>query len=226
MNMTQPSAAAGETRAPVASHTSPKARWTLVAATLLWLLAVGAGLRAAWDYESAPGRAAGTKSQWPAGSRIAPAPDRATLVLLGHPQCPCTRASIGELAQLMARGGDKVTAYVLFVKPPGTPAGWEKTDLWRSAAAIPGVQVRLDEEGREARRFHVSTSGQTLLFDRAGQLRFSGGITSARGHAGDNAGRDAVVSLLETGTATRTKTPVFGCALRSPDADSPDVDAK
>ncbi len=225
MNMTQPSDAAAS-RAAVAPRSAARARWMLVATTLVWLLAVGAGLRSAWNYESAPGRAAATKSQWPAGSRIAPAPDRATLVLLGHPQCPCTRASIGELAQLMARGGDKVTAYVLFVKPSGTPAGWEKTDLWRSAAAIPGVQVRLDEEGREARRFHVSTSGQTLLFDRAGQLRFSGGITSARGHAGDNAGRDAIVSLLETGTATRTKTPVFGCALLSSDADSPDADGK
>lgn len=209
-----------EIRARPSPHPTTKARWALVATTLVWLLAVGVGLRSAWNYESTPGRPASAGLMWPAQSHIRPAPERATLVLIGHPQCPCTRASVGELARLMARCQGKVTAYVLFVKPSGTPARWEKTDLWRSAEAIPGVQVRLDEGGVEAHRFHAATSGQTLLFDRTAQLRFSGGITAARGHAGDNAGRDAIVSLLETGSTPLTKTPVFGCALRSPDEDT------
>ena len=215
-----PRSSAGEIRARPSPNSSARARWPLAIPTAAWLLAVGAGLRSTWIYEAAPGRAATTAAQWPGQSRIPRATDRATLVLLGHPRCPCTRPSIGELEQLMARCEGKVTAYVLFVKPSGEPANWEQTDLWRSAATIPGVQVRLDKGGVEARRFRAATSGQTLLFDRGGQLRFSGGITATRGHAGDNAGRDAIVSLIETGTAVRTKTPVFGCALRSPDADA------
>jgi hypothetical protein len=102
---------------------------------------------------------------------------------------------------------------VLFVKPSDFPDGWEKTDLLAGAAAIPGVTVVRDDEGVEAGRFRAATSGQTMLYDAAGKLLFSGGITSARGHEGDNAGRAAVVSLLTTGEAGREGTPVFGCPL-------------
>jgi hypothetical protein len=59
--------------------------------------------RALWNYESTPGVAAATPGRWPADSRIKPDADRATLVMLAHPHCPCTRASIGELARLMTQ---------------------------------------------------------------------------------------------------------------------------
>jgi hypothetical protein len=133
--------------------------------------------------------------------------------MLAHPHCPCTRASIGELALLMAHSQGRVTAYVLFLKPAGFSDDWEKTDLWHSAASIPGVKVMIDDGGAEARRFHAATSGQTMLYDAEGRLLFSGGITGSRGHAGDNAGRSAIVSLLNTGAAERAETFVFGCRL-------------
>jgi hypothetical protein len=112
----------------------------------------------------------------------------------------------------MAQAQGRVTAYVLFVKPSGSADDWEKTDLWQSAASIPGVTVVVDD-GAEAQRFHAVTSGQTALYDVEGRLQFSGGITGSRGHSGDNAGRSAIVSLLNTGDAERTKTSVFGCPL-------------
>ncbi len=115
----------------------------------------------------------------------------------------------------MAQTQGRVIAYVLFLKPTGSSIDWEKTDLWRSAARIPGVNVFVDENGIEARRFQAVTSGQTALYDINGRLLFSGGITSARGHSGDNAGRSAIVSLLNTGDADRTETAVFGCPLYS-----------
>lgn len=191
----------------------PRLAWRLGALIGLWLGAVGAGTAVLMNHQNTPGRAAAAGAQWPTGSGLQPAPGRATLIMMGHPQCPCTRASIGELALLMARCQGRVTAYVVFLKPPGVAPGWEQTDLWRSAAAIPGVQVLRDDVGQEARRFHVTTSGQTLLFNSAGHLLFSGGITGSRGHAGDNDGRDAVVSLLTTGTAKLHTTPVYGCSL-------------
>jgi hypothetical protein len=119
----------------------------------------------------------------------------------------------------MTQAQGRVTAYVLFIKPSGFTTEWEKTDLWASAAAIPGVHVVSDDEGVEADRFHSATSGQTLLYDAEGKLLFSGGITSARGHEGDNAGRAAIVSLLTTSDAALTKTSVFGCPLFAPKAD-------
>lgn len=190
-----------------------KNRLILTAAGALWLLTVAAGIGILWNYESTPGVAAAAPVRWPAASRIKPAADGATLVMSAHPRCPCTRASVGELARLMTQAQGRVTAYVLFVRPPAFSEGWEQTDLWASAAAIPGVTALRDDEGVEAGRFHAATSGQTALYDAAGELIFSGGITGARGHAGDNAGRAAIVSLLTAGEAERRDAPVFGCPL-------------
>ena len=41
----------------------------------------------------------------------------------------------------------KISAAVLMLRPAGMPVGWERTDLWDSAASIPGVLVTGDEEG-------------------------------------------------------------------------------
>jgi hypothetical protein len=113
----------------------------------------------------------------------------------------------------MAQAKGRVTAYVLFVKPADSSAAWEKTDLWQSAASIPDVKVIVDDDGVESHRFNSLTSGQTALYDIDGNLLFSGGITASRGHSGDNAGRSAIVSLLNDGKAERTVTSVFGCPL-------------
>ncbi|HEX5709344.1 MAG TPA: hypothetical protein VFX96_18730 [Pyrinomonadaceae bacterium] len=190
-----------------------KNRTILIAAGALWVLVSCTGIGLLRTYESRPGAASAAPEQWPAGGPLRHATDRATLVMLAHPHCPCTRASLGELARLMAQARGRVTAYVLFVKPSDFPDGWEKTDLLASASAIPGVTVVRDDGGVEAARFRAATSGQTMLYDAGGKLLFSGGITSARGHEGDNAGRAAIVSLLTTDEAGPTGAPVYGCPI-------------
>jgi hypothetical protein len=198
-----------------------KNRLILLTTFVLWLFAISTGVGILWDYESTPGAAAAAPGRWPVDSRIKRATDGATLIMLAHPHCPCTRASVGELARLMTQARGRVTAYVLFVKPVDFSAGWEQTDLLTSAAAIPGVSVVRDDDGVEAARFHAATSGQTMLYDAEGKLLFSGGITGARGHAGDNAGRTAVVSILTTDEAEQRETPVYGCPLFARGADCP-----
>ena len=116
-------------------------------------------------------------------------------------------------AQIMARLQGKVAAYVLFVTPKDAGRDWDDTSLRHSAEAIPGVTVVFDIDGAEARRFGAETSGHTLLFANNGMLLFSGGITGSRGHAGDNAGESAIISLVSNQTPPRTRTLVFGCAL-------------
>jgi hypothetical protein len=190
-----------------------KHRIILAAAGALWLSMIAVGVGALWSYESTPGAGASAPGVWPFASRIKPDSRRATLVMLAHPHCPCTRASIGELSRLMTQAKGRVTAYVLFVKPAGFSDEWVQTDLWESAAAIPGVTPVMDDGGAEASLFHAETSGQTVLYDAAGNLLFRGGVTSARGHAGDNAGRTAIVSLLTSDEAEGRDTPVFGCPL-------------
>jgi hypothetical protein len=186
----------------------------LVFAGLAWLAGLGVGLSVLWQYEHAPGAVIATApSSWPPHTGIGRVPGRATLVMLVHPQCPCSRASVGELALVMARAQGVVDAHVLFYRPAGVSSNWHETDLWSAAAAIPGVDVAVDEDGAEADRFGVATSGHTLLYDDRGQLQFSGGITGSRGHSGDNAGRSAIVSLLLHHAAERRSTSVFGCSL-------------
>jgi hypothetical protein len=48
----------------------------------------------------------------------------------------------------------------------------------------------------------------------AGVLRYSGGITGARGHAGDNAGLRALTTALER-PSPGVAGPVFGCPLEA-----------
>ena len=196
-----------------------KNSFILILFGILWLAAVGFGLNKLWHYENDPGIAADAPARWPADSLLKPASGGATLLMFVHPHCPCTRASVGELALLMARCQGRLNAYVLVIRPKEFSADWEKTDLWYSAAAIPGVTVAEDEEGAEAQRFHAATSGQTLLYNLEGILQFSGGITASRGHSGDNAGRSAIVSLLEEGSANQAQTLTFGCSLFATNSD-------
>ena len=178
-----------------------------------WMGALAFGARVLFQYETTAGPVGAVSSSWPAASLVPRQTDKPTLVMLAHPHCPCTRASVGELAQLMAHATGKVNAYVLFVKPPGAGPDWDDTDLRRSAAAIPGVTVLTDENGAEAARFGAETSGHTLVFDRNGILVFSGGITASRGHAGENVGESAVLAALNQRPLPRNRTPIFGCSL-------------
>jgi len=187
-----------------------QARMAFVA---LWLITVGAGFAVILNYQNTGGQKGSTPGRWPAGSQITLDKQRDTLVMFAHPRCPCTRASVEELNRVLAQVQDRVTAQVFFYKPSQFPEDWSKTDLWRSTAAIPGVTIHEDLDGKLAELFGAETSGDVLLYDTNGQLLFSGGITGSRGHAGDNAGENAIVSLCMGQKAGLAQTPVYGCSL-------------
>lgn len=196
----------------------PRARGRVLYAVvgLLWATAVTFGVSRLWKYDATAGAAARAPEAWPAGTRISQTAGLPTLVLLIHPQCPCSRATIDELSSLMTHCRGRLTATVLMLRPGGMPEGWERTDLWDSAAAIPGVTVAADVGGFESRRFGAATSGQALLYASDGRLLFTGGITGSRGHRGDNDGRAAVTALvLDSARAASgaAVTPVYGCPL-------------
>jgi hypothetical protein len=182
----------------------------------VWALGVGYGMHRLWQYKTTAGAKAEARSSWPASTKLTRSPDHATLVMMAHPYCPCTRASVSELSVLMTQLQGRVSAYVVFDIPESETADFEENDLWRTAAAIPGVTVVRDDGGAEAARFGAKTSGQTFVFDPEGTLLFSGGITGARGHAGDNLGRKWIVDLVRTGKSDGAQTAVFGCGLEDP----------
>jgi hypothetical protein len=182
----------------------------------LWAVLVLGGFAWLSAYKATPGAVSGAPpSRWPSESRIERDPARATLVLFAHPHCPCTRASVSELARLMGRLPGRVSARVLFLRPAEVTEGWERTDLWRTVSAIPDAVALRDDDGVEAARFGAATSGFTVLYAPDGRLLFKGGLTASRGHEGDSFGQRRVVSLLTTGSADRSDSPVFGCALGS-----------
>jgi hypothetical protein len=160
-----------------------------------WILTVGAGLTMLWAYAGTPGPPAAALPAWPAAAFARDA-GKPALVLFLHPQCPCSRATVSELARRLAEVHASPAVYALIYRPSEARAGWEHTDLWDSAAAIPGVHVMTDDGGAMAHAFGAIVSGQALLYDAAGALQFSGGITGARGHEGDNPGHSAVREFL------------------------------
>jgi hypothetical protein len=169
------------------------------------------------NYQMEPAAEAGTApGQWPADSSVARDLSRPTLVMLLHPQCPCSSASVHELAELMARAGDRLTARVVFIDPAGAPDGWDYGDLWKQAAAIPDVTLSVDRGGNDSRLFAATTSGDVVMYNSAGRLMFSGGITYSRGHEGDNAGLSAILELVRDGKSDTQHTPVYGCSLTGP----------
>jgi hypothetical protein len=195
-----------------------KKRVVVSTAVGLWVSAVAFGITVLWQYSTTPGHPGAPPVDWPARAPIERGKGRATLVMFAHPQCQCSRATIGELAIIMAHARGQLDADVFFYLPAGEASTWARTDLWQSAITIPGVRAFEDRGAAVAQSFGAFTSGQTLLYDSGGRLLFKGGITAFRGHSGDNGGRSAVTALLQGETLRPNTlpvgTPVFGCSLR------------
>lgn len=187
--------------------------------TATWLFIVCAGLFGLWRYSATPGELESPPTAWPEQSSIERNLDCSNLLVFVHPHCPCSRATLRELNQLVRSCQKKVAARVVFLRPTKFERGWERTDLWQSAVEMPGVTAICDAGGTESEMFCAKTSGLTLLYDKNGALSFQGGITSSRGHEGDNAGRSAITALVLNQTSCVNRTSVFGCCLHGASKD-------
>src|SRR5579859_596498 len=96
----------------------------LVPGLAIWLASVIAGMSMLRTYSLTPSVAGTPGLRWPVASQIVPRAGYLTLVMAIHPHCPCSRASIGELAILMAQNHRRLAASVIFVEPPGFGASW------------------------------------------------------------------------------------------------------
>ena len=94
----------------------------VVALLFAWAAVVSGGFAVLMRYKSTPGEAHRPPAQWPRESRLQRASgQRATLVLFAHPECPCTRASVTELARLVAgarTGWPPVSSSFVRAAPP------------------------------------------------------------------------------------------------------------
>ncbi|WP_254511592.1 hypothetical protein [Anatilimnocola floriformis] len=179
---------------------------------LTWLSVVIGG----WIGLSAYAQRAGASSAAPLRlDAAAPKSEQYRLLMFVHPRCGCSASSMRELERTLARCDGHVAAEVYFYRPLNESDDWAHTSLWNIATAIPDVTVHIDPDGVEARKFAVKTSGSVLLYDPRGRLCFQGGLTTARGHEGDSAGKVAILSIAHGKATSAPGTRVFGCSLVS-----------
>lgn len=196
------------------AHCTTRATRTTIAFAVgvLWVSVVLLGFYRLTAYELRKSPAIRAPRTWPADSGLPHSASRATLLIFLHPKCPCSRATLDELGRLLYEHPD-VEATAVFVRPDDVPEAWEKSELWQEADRIVGLNKHVDEGGREARRFDVTASGQTLIYSPDGHLAFEGGLTASRGHYGQNAASDAALGALEAAPATPLEFPTYGCPL-------------
>lgn len=190
----------------------------MLMAIAVWVAAIGVGNAMLYRYSLTPGAPGEARVTWPASVDLPRQPSLPTLVMVAHPHCSCTRASISELSRLMTRLQGRVQAFVLFVVPSDLNSEWARTDLWQSANLVNGVTAVVDRDGQMAEALGSTTSGQTYLYDEHDELRFSGGITPSRSHQGDSIGRQQIIAWVETHSHETAQSAVYGCSLDDKDA--------
>jgi hypothetical protein len=150
-----------------------------------------------------------TPDRWPANAALVRQPGLATLVMVVHPDCPCSRTSVEQLERIASRNEHPVQIVAIFFDSPAL----ESSVLWKNLASNPRIHAVVDAERRLAQGFGTTTSGETLLYDPEGRLRFHGGLTPSRGHPGPGRGVDAVLALAAGQKVACSSSPAFGCAL-------------
>lgn len=198
----------------------PRQQGRLGAAFALWGLACAAGSAALGWYGLQAGPPAAGIVGRPA---VLGVPDDTTsapeLVVVAHPRCPCTRASLRELQRLLVQAPEDLAVRVLLFVPDGSDADHARSfsegavaDL---AQRLPGARLQHDPGGRLAAALGATTSGHCVLFDADGTTLFAGGVTAMRGHEGPSAGSAALRAAFRGDQAAPTATPTFGCSLAS-----------
>lgn len=183
----------------------------------VWLLVIGIGSAFVSLHQNTPGVPASSTPAWPDQTGLERG-EPFTLVLLLHPKCPCSVATLAELEKILMHSRERLDVLAVFTVPEGVEPGWEQGRTWNMATAMRGVRAVADQGGEITKKFGAATSGQTLLYSADGRLLYSGGITGARGHEGENAGAEAVVKLVNHAYApTNHPQPVFGCPIFIPE---------
>lgn len=181
-----------------------------------WGTSIGILLFGLMAYSQQPG----DLSRPPLGSVLGRELDqtRHTLFVAIHPRCPCSSASLYELERLIARSKGRLHVTILVYFPAHEPEQSTPTNTIEAVASRTGIDWERDEDGNIAATMGCRTSGSVVLYNPAGQPLFWGGITSSRGHAGDNAGSDTILEILTQGSSKQMMTPVYGCSLTTRDA--------
>jgi hypothetical protein len=198
----------------LARDTPAPSRIWLAVALIAWLTVILGYWTALAAHSLTPGTLQAPPSLESADFTISNAGLRHCLVMAVHPKCPCTRASAEQLSRLIARFREQLHCVVLVYKPANESDDWTDTNLIKSLSEQPGTRLLVDVNGQKALKLGMSTSGAVILYSPQGRARYWGGITAARGHAGDNLGADAIASVLNGSPPEDVSQPVYGCHIQ------------
>lgn len=179
----------------------------------VWIGSALWGWSALLEHTYRPAETADAVTDWPDAAWPTAPSASFQIVVFAHPFCPCTRATLQKLDESLTRLPDETRISVIFVTAGLKPAEVAGSSTVEFARRLPGVEVRFDETGDWAERFHARVSGEVFAFDRQGRRRFHGGVTTGRGHLGDAAGQELLERLALGVTEESSTAPVFGCAL-------------
>ena len=168
-----------------------------VLALVAWMALAAAGFLVLEAHERTPARGIARRRDWPEGTALGFVPGLPNVLMAVHPRCPCTRASLEGLADVVRRSPGAASVRLLVFRPEGAAEDWAGAPCSRAIAEVPGATRVDDPGGVEAARFGLMTSGAVAAFDAAGRSRFSGGLTGGRGLSGRSAGGEAVLEILE-----------------------------
>lgn len=160
-------------------------------------------------YATVPGKNS-TSVRIPAGTKLLPEKNPRLLVFL-HPKCLCSEATMTELQNLLPELRD-IDVTVVFRELENN-SDWMKGTLFERAKKTKGISIVIDGKGEEAKLFGAHTSGHAVLTTTNGLIAFSGGLTPSRGHTGESAGKDFLLSWNRSRAPASFITDIFGCNL-------------
>ncbi|HEX2099937.1 MAG TPA: hypothetical protein VHF69_04710 [Candidatus Synoicihabitans sp.] len=181
----------------------------------MWLVTVGAGFAGLNRYAATTGSADAPSVDVAEMLATHRRPGHPLAVMMIHPKCPCTDASLAEFADFLARAGSACDGLLVQLAPLDAGADWQSGPTRVLGGRT--VAVVNDFDGRVAASLGAQTSGHVVLLDEAGAVRFHGGITLARGHRGRSPGQDAMLAAVAHRSAAveLCGAPVYGCPLQN-----------
>ncbi|MBW7927116.1 MAG: hypothetical protein H3C58_03300 [Fimbriimonadaceae bacterium] len=138
-------------------------------------------------------------------------PGRWTLIMIVHPDCPCTKASLRNLAAILDATRLPVRAEIVGAMPPGYEG--PKKNLAMARGIVKSELVIMDAD-RALQTYGARTSGHLFVYDPDQDLVYSGGLTPARGAEDAMSSMRWFKALVHQG-AIASSAPTFGCSLRS-----------
>lgn len=196
---------------------------------IVWLVVVTGATIVQFRYETTPAQVLAAPERWPVLPELKLEPGHAVVLMALHPRCPCSAASIEQLQECVRSMDNRIDLIILESMPAGAKPEWTDSALCRQIKALSRAKLIIDTDGTLASAFGLTTSGQVVAYDSAGELRFNGGLTAARGVEGNNPSSETFRELLaqmllndssvavsgsETGIHIRPLLPpVFGCKL-------------